>query len=66
MRNLTVRGQAMLGAVALGAVIVLVVRLSKKAQRRKREHDAAVATLRESGEFFLPSVEADPAKITLS
>jgi hypothetical protein len=51
------RAIATLGAFALAASIVLLVRLSQKARRRKVVRDNAVSKLRESGEYLLPPVE---------
>lgn len=54
------RGLAALGGFALALGIVALVRLTQKTQRRKEMRDNAVATLRESGEHFLPPLEAEP------
>ncbi len=59
MRFAKERALAIVGAVALGASIVLLARLTQRAWRRKAVRDNAVSKLRESGEFFLPPVETE-------
>jgi len=59
MRFAKERALATLGAVALGASIVLLAQLARRAWRRKAVRDNAVSKLRESGEFFLPPVETE-------
>lgn len=54
---------ATLGALALAATIVLLVRLDQKARRRKVVRDNTVSKLRESGEYLLPSVDTPAAEI---
>jgi hypothetical protein len=55
---------AILGVVAAG--IVLLVRLTQRSQERKEMHDAAVATLTESGEFFFAPVQNKPGNASIA
>jgi uncharacterized membrane protein len=49
------------GAVAVAAAgIVLLVRLTKRAEARKEMRENAVATLTESGEFFFAADQIEP------
>ena len=48
-----------LGAFALGAGVVLLLRLSQRTWKRKVARDNAVSKLRESGEFFLTPAETE-------
>ena len=59
MRFAKERALATLGAVALGASIVLLARLTQRAWRRKVVRDNAVSKLRESGEFFLGPAQTE-------
>jgi hypothetical protein len=53
------KGIAALSVVALAAGIALLVRLMQREKRRRSMRDTALETLRESGEHFLPAVEAE-------
>ena len=59
------RAIATLGAFALAASIVLLVRVTQRAWRRKALRDNAVSKLRESGEFFLAPVETEATSAPL-
>lgn len=50
-----------LGAFVLVGSFVLLARLIQQSQKRKSMRDDAIATLRESGEHFLPADDNSPA-----
>lgn len=64
VRLAQLREIATLGALA--AAIVLLFRLTQRSQKRKEMHDTAVATLTESGEFFLAPVDDKPASASIA
>jgi hypothetical protein len=63
MRLANERAITTLGAFALGAGFVLLLRLSQRAWKRKVARDNAVSKLRESGEFFLTPVDTEATSV---
>lgn len=61
MRLANEKGILALTVFAVAAGVTLLLRRIQREQRRKSMHDTAVETLRESGEHFLPTAEADHA-----